>query len=356
MPINFDSYKYFPALRTRPAEIDGYAHLNDQIKDSLSPIITLGAWPRSEGLEESIRATIGAIGDRPLILDLTREASYQNAAVKSLLDPQGAFERWREFAARVEKAIPVVQITSDAKLAQIIKQARLLEKSSSKAVAFKIADFASDTSRVVAALSALDAPGQALVIVDAGYIRDSMSASLAAVASAINEIRDEIPDAIITVTSTSFPASVVGHLTQDSAGTNGTIAILERDLHSAIGPDAAIYGDHSSIHSRVYIAAGGRFMPRIDYPLSDAWQFERRPGKDSTGYIDAAKTHLRNFPAIEEEDTWGAEKIRNASRGDIEGMKTPARWIAARVNMHISRQQNLSNEYENSEDDDFGLD
>lgn len=344
MSIQFDNQKYYPALRTRPAEMDGYSQLAPSIKDQLLPIITLGAWPRAEGLDQSLSSALGALDGRPFILDLTQEVTYQRPALHSLLSPSDNFAAWRSFVGGVEGAVPVVQTPANVKLAQIIKQARALEGAPIGRVAFRIIDFVLDTPRVLSALASLDDPSQALVIVDAGYIRETMSASLSACVNAINEIRAEIPESIITVLSTSFPATVTSHLTSESAGTCGSLSILERELHSAIGNDAAIYGDHGSIHSKVYLTTGGRFMPRIDYPLSDAWEFERRPGKDSSGYIDAARAMLERFEAIQEEDTWGAERIRKAAAGDIEKMRTPARWIAARVNMHISRQLELSGE------------
>lgn len=357
MPIKLDKQSYFPALRTRPAEMEGYSQLRDSVREKLIPIITLGAWPRVEGVDQSLQQAKSAVSERPFILDLTQESAYQRPAILELLKPDGDFLAWRNLISATANVIPVVQTPPNVKLSQIIKQARALEEIGTHRVAFRITDFGSDTPRVIAALSALDKPNEALVIIDAGYIRDSMSASLSACVSSINDVREEIPESIITVISTSFPATVTSHITQESSGTRGTLAILERELHYAIGADAAIYGDHSSIHSKVYLTTGGRFMPRIDYPLSDAWEFERRPGKDSSGYIDAAKSLLDRFPSILEEDTWGAEKIRNAAAGDIDKMRTPARWIAARVNMHISRQQDLSNELSTLDeadlDDDF---
>lgn len=357
MTIKFEKQSYFPALRTRPAEMEGYAQLRDNVKDKLIPIITLGAWPRAEGIEQSLEQAQAAVSNRPFILDLTQEGAYQRPAILELLKSDGDFAAWRKLIASTSNVVPVVQTPAHVKLSQIIKQARALEGVGTQRIAFRITDFGSDTPRVIAALSALDRPSEALVIIDAGYIRDSMSASLSACVSSINDVRAEIPESIITVISTSFPATVTSHLAQESSGTRGTLAILERELHYAIGADAAIYGDHGSIHSKVYLTTGGRFMPRIDYPLSDAWEFERRPGKDSAGYIDAAKTLVERFPSIAEEDTWGAEKIRNAAGGDIDKMRTPARWIAARVNMHITRQYDLSNELsvldEADLDDDF---
>lgn len=343
MASEFEGRNYFPAIRTRPAEIDGYSKLADEIKDAVTPIITLGAWPRHEDAVEPMKQVASALGDRPFILDVTKVPLYQKSRIFDLLNEKNSFERWRTFVSDIANVVPMIQITSSAKLSQVIKQARLLESASSHQVAFRISNFLVETPKVIAALSALDAPEKSLVIIDAGYIRDSMSASLSACINTINDLREEIPEALITVISTSFPASVAGYLAPESGGCRGTITIMERELHSAIGADAAVYGDHASIHSKVYMTSGGRFMPRIDYPLNDAWEIERRPEiRDSQGYIKAAEALIEKFPSILEESTWGAEKIRNAARGDIDGMRTPARWIAARVNMHVTRQVELS--------------
>lgn len=340
----FDSYSYYPAIRTRPAEISGYKELSDLDKDRLIPIVSLGAWPRNDGLVESLAQLNDAVGERPFILDLTREATYQNQTIHDLTNPSDNFGQWKTFLKNQPNAIPVVQLAADAKLSQIIRQTRELEARDIGRIAFRIKNFLADTPRVINALASMDLPEHAIVVIDVGYIRDSIPASIAACVVAINDIRDEIPNAIITLVSSSFPSSF--------GGQSGSISILEREFHEAVGTDAVIYGDYSSIHARVYPSTGGKYVPRIDYPRYDTWEFQRRPNNDSTGYISAAKQMLYDFPSIAEEDTWGARKIVDASLGKIEGMKTPARWIAARVNMHISRQLSLSFEEANDDEGD----
>ena len=343
MSINFGNYKYYPALRTRPAEMTGYQNLSDTVKDGLLPILTIGAWPRSEGLSESVRNIKLAIGNRPFIFDFTKESAYQNDGVAPLLIDTDNFKNWRDFAGSVPNAIPVVQL-ANARLPQIIRQTRLIEQGNpEKRLAFRISDFKNDTNRVINAMSAMDSPQNALVIIDAGYIRETMAASIAACISAINEIRDEIPSAEITVISTSYPSSVTPYAntaTQES----GAMAIMERDLHEAIGADALVYGDYGSIHARAKIATGGKYTPHIDCALYDAWVFERRPGRDGQGYTDAAKAILRTCPNCLTDETWGSAEIRRAATGDLEGLKQRSSWIAVRVNMHITRQFELSNE------------
>ncbi|MGA3827269.1 beta family protein [Pseudomonas chlororaphis] len=339
MSIFFDDFKYYPSLRSRPAELIGYENLSDQHKDAIITTFTLGAWPRQPNIEVPLSRIVNATSGRPFILDLTVEPSFITDDIKHLKDPDGNFKNWRNFISQIDvPVIPVIQITQDSKTSQIIRQARDFEKSGCNKLAFKVRDFGEDTAKIISALSALDATENAITIIDAGYIRDTLPASLAGCISTINEIRDELEDAEIAVTATSFPSSVVSFLDPNSGGKRGLIAMYESKIHDAIGSGAAIYGDHGSIHSRVYVTGGGRYTPRIDYPLNDAWIFERRPENNSSGYIDAAKVLMASYSEIEDDDTWGAEMIRQAAKGNIEGMKTPASWIAARVNMHISKQ------------------
>jgi len=339
MDIIFENYKYYPALRSRPAEITGYEKLSAEQKSSVITTFTLGAWPRQPSIEVPLNKIIEASANTPFILDLTNEPSFLTGDIKHLKDSANNFENWRKFIGKINAlVIPVIQITPDSKTSQIIRQARALEKTGSNRVAFKVRNFGEDTTKIIAALSALDSAENAITIIDAGYVRDSLPASLAGCISTINEIRDEVEDAEITITATSFPSSVVSFLDPNSGGKRGLIPMYESKIHDTIGAGAAIYGDHGSIHSRVYITGGGRYTPRIDYPLNDAWIFERRPENNSTGYIDAAKKLLTSYAEIAEDESWGADKIRLAAQGEIEGMKTPASWIAARVNMHISKQ------------------
>jgi len=353
MEIDFNNFNYYPNLRSRPAEVKGYHELSNSCKDSIIPIFTLGVWPRQTDSIVSLREVISASGNRPLALDLTTDPTYLTKDIFKLKDPDSNFKNWRDFVGKIESpVIPVVQITEDSKISQIIRQARAFENLGLGKVIFKIQNFSTQANNIIAALSALDSSDNALIVIDAGYIRDTLHASLAGTVTLINSIRDEVDTAIISVASTSFPSSVIPFIDASSKGRTGVIDIVETKLHAAIGREAVIYGDHGSIHSRVYPTSGGRFVARIDYPLNDAWVFERRSETNSQGYISAAQDLIEAFPEIHDDETWGAKKIVLASTGQIDNMKTPASWIAARVNMHISRQIEL-NDASQSDEEDF---
>lgn len=69
--INFADYGYFPALRTRQAEVKGLAQLTPERKNKIIPLLTLGRWPRADKLETSVEKVIEALEGRPFFLDLT---------------------------------------------------------------------------------------------------------------------------------------------------------------------------------------------------------------------------------------------------------------------------------------------
>lgn len=355
MSVHFDQFPYYPALRTRPAEMLGYGQLSDQEKDGLLPLITLGSWPRQDDLRESLNQLYNAVGKRPFIMDLTREPLYQLSEVRALLDDTSDFKAWRDYVAQHPLAIPVVQ-TREAKIPRVVKQAKWFADQGRK-VAFRITDFVNDTPKVAAALAALPSTEDAIIFIDAGYMRDSFQAMSIACADVINEIRMDFDDAIIAVLASSFPASVVSLADPDSGGKRGLITMLERPLHQTLGgSDVCIYGDHGSIHAKVYPTSGGRYSCRIDYPLFDGWAFERRTDCKSEGYIECARAMLDVYPEIVGEDTWGANQILRAANGDIDGMKTAGSWIAARVNMHVSRQLALSqSDQEGDEEEDLDI-
>jgi len=351
MDFNFDNYSYYPAIRTRAAEILGLKMLGYDIKKKIVPLITLGKWPRSEDIKVSLDKTLDAMDGLPFILDVTKENKHHCESSRDLLSPSENYSNWINFVSERDSIIPVVQMSDTSKLRDVVQQAKALE-SIKGSIAFRIKNLNTDINKTITSLVSMDSPENAIVFIDLGYIRGHISTMASAAINAINQIRSEIPEAIICVLSTSFPSSVSNFT--DQYGKNGFIDIMEREFHQTIGGrGVSIYGDHSSIHSVVYDDVGGRYVPRIDLALDDAWYFERRPGKDSQGYIDAASDILRKYPNYHKDNTWGAEMIQNAAQGNIEGMGSPAKWISVRVNLHLNKQIELSEAiYRVSEDGD----
>lgn len=339
--VDFEKYSYFPTLRTRQSEMKGLELLDQDRKSKILPLLTLGRWPKATDFDKAAEKAELVMNRLPHFLDLTTDATHLGEQQKILRNPSNAFEAWRKFVGQYESAIPVVQMVSDAKVRDVFKQAQAFEAVQGK-LAFRIKDFSTDTPLVINAISALDDPGNAIVFIDCQYIRDALVAYVTATIATVNQLRSEFPDLMIVLLSTSFPSSVLPFA--DTTQSRGSIDILERQLHARIGGDAvAAYGDHASIHSVVYDDVPiMRWSARIDYPQNLLWSFERRPGDQSAGgFVSAAKAIAVTDPAIGTRGIWGEQMILDAANGNPHG-KAPSSWIAVRVNIHLSRQIDLS--------------
>jgi hypothetical protein len=335
--VNFDDYKYFPALRTRQAELKGLELLNTARKAKILPLFTLGRWPKAVDFSKSAEKVAAVMEGYPYLLDLTSDANHLAEAQQVLRQPENAFSAWRSFAASNANAIPVVQTPAGARTRDISKQAQEIERGSGR-LAFRIKEFSTDVPNVIAALSAIDNPKNAIVFVDCQYIRSALPAYITASIATINQLRAEFPELFVAVLSTSFPVSTVKFA--DQSGLRGSIDIMERELHQQIGGDAiAAYGDHSSIHSIVYDDVPiMRWAARVDYPRPLDWYFERRPQDQSAdGYVSAAQAIAALDQEIGKRGIWGEDMIIKAASGNPHA-KAPGPWISVRVNIHLSRQ------------------
>lgn len=342
--VNFDNYNYFPTLRARQAELRGLEMLDADRKAKIMPIFTLGKWRNAMDFGRGAEKAQQAMGDLPYFLDLTTDASHLPDQQKALRDRTGAFSAWRAFVAECPNAIPIAQMNSESGVRDIIKQGQEIERAWGR-VAFRIRDFSAETPIVVNALSALDNPRNAIVFIDCQYIREALAAYTTASIHAINQIRSEFPEVVISVMATSFPSSTIP-FAEDEGKSRGSIGILERQLHARIGGNTvAIYGDHGSIHSVVYdgMPAIMKVVPRIDYPRELDWSFERRPkSKDLTeGYCSAAQAIVDSDNEIGTRNIWGESMIIDTA-GGRPFARAAGPWISARVNIHLSRQIDFS--------------
>jgi hypothetical protein len=359
--MNFHDRFYFPILRNRAAEMSGYAHLSDDIKDKILPSISMGKWRNADGWEKGLEKIANCIGDRPYMLDLSKDLLHQNEAIQSLLSSEKNYAAWVSFVKAQKNIIPVVQFGQAVKSREVVQQAIALE-SLGRGVVFRIRDFAADLENTLRALYALQSPESAMVIIDAGYIRDLSTKSVRAgvlesILRTLNVLAKETPQTPRVLAGTSFPRSVISYLNEGSE-TSGKIDILENIVHREIGGDIVMFGDHASIHSVVYDEEGGTFLPRLDVPADGFWHFERRPKTKAIGYSSAAVELLKNHEFLGQADCWGAEMIRNTADQVNDTINAPVTAIAVRVNLHINYQVSRLDpgmDEEEEEDDDWDI-
>lgn len=342
--VNFKDYLYYPALRTRESEVTGYQQLSEEYKNRIIPLFTLYPWPRGT-CSDSIEKINEATSDLPYFLDLPIEDEIRAKLNKDstgtltkfyqdLENPSNNFENWIKFIQEQNNVIPIVQIRK-ANIQQSIKQSMILESICGK-VGFRIRD-EKESLRAIAGLGALENTDNAIVFLDCQYISSStIEQRKSFCLDMIKLIRDEYPNILICVLSTSFPQSPSSR--ED---------IEELNLFSAVNypyDKNIVYGDYGSIYSKVYdedIRYSGAPPARIDYPLDDFWDIRRYSGQltkdNSIKYQAIAESLINDYPIIEQSQCWGEKKIHETANGHIYSTARN-KWIGVRVNIHLRNQ------------------
>lgn len=334
MTIDFDRFRYYPALRSRMWEMRGYSELGAEEKERLLPIVALASHHRTKAVADVSAKVEEYLEGRPRILDLEQSSVYACDEFQDLLDPDNGFAAWRGFVVEQPNAIPVALLPPVAPVRDVVQQVRLLEHTCRQVVVRSRSPNA-DTSTLIAIMSAVDSVNNLLIILDFGYVRSRVSALTVEAANIINMLRSVDDRARVVVMGSSYPKSAAAF---DDVG--AVIPIQERAMHLALGGDAAaIYGDYGSIHPNPMEPMMSRFVPRVDYPLADAWVF-RRVRTDQGGFERCAQmiTELTDWDPELPSKVWGAQKIELAARGDLTSMGVPGPWIAVRVNLHLWQQ------------------
>lgn len=355
---------YYPALRARGSELNGYSKLSDTVKDELTPLITLGSWRKMDDPSRGLIKASEAIGDnRAFYLDLTNERSHHSEGTLALTDKRNYFEKWRTYikqASQDHNIIPVVQLTGNSRDA--VRQAVYFEDDFGE-LGVRIDAF--DQNQVEAAkaiLSAIEDPQACMFFIDVAQIEARTTAAVSQVAiQVINQLRELHAGCSITTLSSSFPRSVATF-----GDKRGEIDNEDRRLNHIIGGhDVAIFGDYGSIHATVYDDQPmARAAPRIDYPLEYQWIFERRPKQGIEVFQELAQT-ISLLPDYDNSlGTWGHSVIEQVAAGDTDGWGSAQKWISVRVNIHISKQLAFSKlmiegdggEVSDAEDDEWDWD
>ncbi|HDR1534902.1 TPA: hypothetical protein QB471_000585, partial [Pasteurella multocida] len=72
LQVDFNSYNYYPTLRSRVAEIKGLRELTDDRKDKIIPLITLNNWLQY-GFDRAMNNISSSFKDRPFFIDLPHQ-------------------------------------------------------------------------------------------------------------------------------------------------------------------------------------------------------------------------------------------------------------------------------------------
>ncbi len=351
--------RYFPNITIRQSEAEAVRRLAEPIKDVLFPIIRMQAWPHPKKdaggpLERSIDHIRDAYGNRPFGMDLAiprpltdkvyvsqdraRWAAQGYSELSELHDSSDGFLRWCNFISDDEQYIPVVQWTNDP--VQMRTQVlRLL--SLDRGLIFRFRRSYGWNIAVLSSLSDVDF-GQApiLLIFDFEQIglKDDLTVIGLGVQSAILSLSSQITGGIRThvFTASSFPSEFT-----KTGEEFACLPILERQLFQMLQTSPALvaagidlqYGDHAAVFASDREPAF-RGVPRVDYPTPGEWIYHRR----REGFYNAASL-VRIDPKWDEDNLcWGAQRIREAAAGQMDGLNAAGRWTTIRMNIHMHVQ------------------
>ena len=303
---------YFAAVASRENEFRGYSNLADSAKDRITLVVTLTRINRATDFEPALASVLEAVDGRPVIVDFDPEpkpeksdndveagrrikelrAAALGRSIRALSDrqladharqraetrafnqevhrmrsPDGGYAAWRQLSTGSPNLIPLAKL-EDATNALAFVESVVGE---GRPVAFKV-DVSVPTSIALflSAARALTPGSQAVLLLDAGYIRDTHGAAAARMLGALEAIRGALGserfNALVKVSlGGSFPATI-------QPGSS-KLRILERDLHrhvQANGWDVR-YGDRASVFQRMTTIIAQGWFPHVEVAHPDTW-------------------------------------------------------------------------------------
>ena len=344
-------YNYFPIIKTTEAELKGYKHLTDSVRKSIFPIFELTKSRRSKKnpdgkVEKKITKLKDILKNQQFILDLTMEESYSNKEIAEMTQNNTAgYDKWCKFVFDLKKEglnlLPIIHYNPLHK--EDVKQQIDKLKTKFNFLAFRIEAFHKTTRDFIkdfVSLLSKEDHKKIILILDGRVISvEDISERTNGFLSLINDVYKIINPKEMIVSCSGFPKSVIekGY----GGDETGEFDISEVSVYEKIFNQYSniLYGDYASIHPKRYDLAGGSWIPRIDFPLNKEifYYRYRRNGSSHDSYVKAAKK-IKKHEKYSYIKSWGNDEILQASEGNVNG-RNPSHWIAVRMNIHMTRQQ-----------------
>jgi hypothetical protein len=179
-----------------------------------------------------------------------------------------------------------------------------------------------------------------ILILDAGFCRLKSLVDDGDRSQIFTSLLEKIPLnslKAVVCSGSCFPVSVVKYA--GGGDDYGEFPISEVITTEALQVNFPIHhGDYGSIHPVRYEGGGGAWVPRIDFSTARTF-FYYRCRRNRGGYVSAAKNVVRDphYITIKDFDVWADSEIEAAAADHPNG-RSPAHWIAVRVNRYITQQ------------------
>lgn len=345
---HWQNKSYFATLAIRASEMNGLEYLPGSTKDALVPVVLLAPWGASRTLEQAIERFERAYPGRRYVLDIDRDYYPTNASHPaqarwlSLRDPSRRFRNWTLFWRAFPEAVPCLQ-TEGQSAADLHTQIDDIQ-GADREFCYRIELFR-QTHDINTVISVLVDRGTAdfSVILEAGWISDALTLSptySGLINGALARLDGRVP-IIASCTTIRKDFTRVEGVVTDPFSNRLLLEQIRRGTNRAL----VVYGDWGSTKPRDD-SFGRTPLPRIDYPCDEKWLLSRSRSKNWD--YSAAAAQIVSTPDWNGNlGVWGEELIFATAKNDEFAIDTPAKNVAARVNIHLHRQahfgQNLSN-------------
>ena len=338
MEYGLSGVSYLPTLGLRPAEMRAIEELPESTKDRLRSIILFAPWLGSKQLSNSEKRIKAAIDDRPFYLEL--DANYASdgvgrAAVKDfyeIRDEVGECGRYYALVESIESAVPVLRIEGGRAATIDSQLERINDLGRGFLVRIRQSAFPSGHIPNLDRLLGSGLSNYA-VSVDCEWSQDVVSCEQWS-SNVIGQFANSGATVPIAPSISSFPK-----IFSDIDGER-VIPISSRVLFNNLSRRYGnqfpfIYGDWATTKPREY-GMGRTPAARIDYAVSNSWVIFRK--RDEWDYLEAAKALMNSAYWQGDLEVWGNLMINKTAHGDVTGITSPTKNVAARVNLHLQHQ------------------
>lgn len=332
---------YFATLAIRPSEMNGLEYLPGPAKDRLVPVVLLAPWANSRTLEQAMHRFERAFPGRPYILDVDRDYNPTNPGhaaqqkLLSLANSDNSFKNWSDFWSNFSSAVPTLWMAGQNRESINGQIDRIQQSGREFCARFELSRMPQNFDEIV---SMLRERGTAdfSIILEGGLVSDALTL-LARMRGIVDgplaELDGRVPVVLSCTTMRKDFTSISG-VHRDMFSNRALVnKVRERSNRTTI-----IYGDWGSTKPRED-SMGRTPLPRVDYPLSDAWLFARNKTAEWT-FSDAANEIVRQGDWDGNLGIWGEQMILATANNDEFAIDSPPKNVAARVNIHLYRQAN----------------
>ncbi len=362
-------YHYFPVIKTRAAELGGYATIDNDILKSILPTFELtktrlsrrNGIPRHPDIENHISKITGLTKNSKFILDITDDEALLDNQLRDLKNPQDGYKNWVSFLKRdsvVKNVIPSLMI--DTRFISDVKKEIKILSSQFKTIAVKIPfftfkknynsssifninnrEFNEGIDILIAFIESNMQSGSTLLIfLDLGYIPsdDNLDTYISQISESMKKITTKKRNVALLLSS--FPSYVLEVC--DNENEDNFQCVENIFLQKFCKDNNLLYADYASIHPVKYPTGGGGWIPRIDFISSDEKEFlyfRYKDDGDLSGYKKAAQMVLNcpKYKPIQGLSSFGDEEIKKAAKQVPSGL-SPIFWIKVRMNLFMTRK------------------